>query len=268
MRAKPFVRWAGGKRRLAPKIIELLGVPKPGGRYFEPFVGGGAVFFYLRSLGWEGRAVLGDVNEDLIALYRAVRDDVEGLIAAFAGVGRDRDLYLLLRAVDPSTLSPLERAVRALYLNRCAVNGIWRVNQAGGYNVPYAELRGPLVDEVTLRAASEALRVGEGTELVSGRFHELLDLTGRGDRVYLDPPYLNSFVGYSVGGWSTYLSERLEWWASRAWMDGARVVVSLPDVPAERDTWRGWQLGEVEERRSVATNGTRKPAACLLAVGG
>jgi DNA adenine methylase len=266
--AKPFVRWLGGKRRLAARVVELLGMPPPGARYFEPFVGSGAVFFHLRSLGWPGRAVLCDVNADLIALYRAIRDDVEELIAAFDGVTRDKDLYLALRSVDPDTLGPIDRAARTYYLNRCAFNGVWRVNRAGGYNVPYAALKGPLVDVDALRAASSAFQFGEGTELVDEPYWAALYRIQHGDRVYFDPPYLGTFSAYSSRGWDEQASRMLERRAESLQRVGARIVVSLPDVPEERETWSSWELVEVEERRSVAANGSRKPAACMLAVGG
>lgn len=262
---KPFVRWLGGKRRLAARVVELLGVPPPGSRYFEPFAGSGAVFFHLRSLGWPGRAVLCDVNADLVALYRAVRDDVEELIAAFDGVIRDKDLYLALRDVDPETLGPLDRAARTYYINRCAFNGVWRVNKAGGYNVPYAELKGPLVDADALRVASSALRFGEGTELVEGEYFDGLNgRVRRGDRVYFDPPYLGTFSAYSCTAGTRYLPRLLSA-ALRGW-SRTLALESSSRCRTCRRSGRSGRAGSWSKSRSVAawrrTATDDRPRAC------
>lgn len=277
MKAQPFVRWLGGKRRLAARVLDILGTPEPYGRYFEPFLGGGAVFFALRERGYDGPALLSDVNADLVALYCVVRDQLDDLLDALDGCQRDKALYLGLRTVDPEQLSELDRAARAYYLNRCAVNGIWRVNKKGGYNVPYSAKKGPLVDEARLRAASTAL---QGAEIICGDGGELLERgivaplvevsTGRaGDRVFLDPPYLKTFTGYTAGGWSVDNSWQLENCASACVDRGARVVVTLPDCEEEREVWgRRWQLLETQEARSVAADGKRRgQVPCMMAVG-
>jgi DNA adenine methylase len=269
MKPQPFVRWLGGKRRLAGRVLDLLGQPEPGGRFFEPFLGGGAVFFALRAARYDGPALLSDVNTDLVVLYRVVRDQLDDLLEALAGWPRDKAVYYALRAVDPEYLGDVDRAARAYYLNRCAVNGIWRVNQKGRYNVPYAKLKGPLVDEARLRAASTALQGAViGPANVIGDINPFVEWNaGEGDRVFLDPPYLGTFTGYSSGGWTVEDSQRLERRAQACVDRGARVVATLPDCEEECETWKHWKLLETSEARSVAADGKRRgKVPCMMAV--
>jgi DNA adenine methylase len=198
----PFLKWAGGKRQLLGRILDS--VPERMGTYYEPFVGGGAVFFGLVARGRRfRRAVLGDANEELIRCYQAIRDDVAGVIRVLARHRYDRDLYYEVRARDPETLSDAARAARLIYLNRCGYNGLYRVNRSGKFNVPFGRYKDPIIcDAPRLRAASRAL---EGIKLVHGDFEETLEtLRGAksGDFVYLDPPYVplsptSSFTAYA-----------------------------------------------------------------------
>jgi DNA adenine methylase len=195
----PFLKWAGGKRQLLPRILQA--VPARMRTYYEPFVGGGAVFFGLvaRGLRFE-RAVLGDANDELIHCYRAVQGDVDAVIRALGRHRYDRDHYYDVRAREPSSLSDAGRAARLIFLNRCGYNGLYRVNRAGRFNVPFGRYKDPVIcDAPKLRAAARAL---VGVRLVSGDFERTLDKARSGDFVYLDPPYVplsptSSFTAYA-----------------------------------------------------------------------
>jgi DNA adenine methylase len=195
----PFLKWAGGKRQLVTRI--LGSVPGRMRTYFEPFIGGGAVFFAVVGDGRQFQsAVLGDANEELIRCYQAVRDDVAGVIRALRPYKYDRDFYYRLRERDPAKLSDARRAARLIYLNRCGYNGLYRVNRRGRFNVPFGRYKDPVIcDAPRLEAAARALR---GARLVHGDFEETLRGARTGDFVYLDPPYVplsatSSFTAYA-----------------------------------------------------------------------
>ena len=170
---RPFLKWAGGKRQLLPVIRAAL--PEIKGRYFEPFVGGGAVFFDLSPR----RAVLSDANAELINCYLAVRDRVGALIRALRGHVYDKEHYYRIRALLPETLDEVERAARTIFLNKTGFNGLYRVNSKGVFNVPFGRFKNPnICDEPTLRACSARLA---GVELRHRPFEWVLDVVGAGD---------------------------------------------------------------------------------------
>jgi DNA adenine methylase len=179
---RPFLKWAGGKQQLLPELSRRC--PSSFRRYFEPFVGGGALFFALAPT----RALLADANEDLVVTYRAVRDNVEGVIRALHKHSNTRDHFLAVRSLDPSRLSDVQRAARLIFLNRTCFNGLYRVNRMGKFNTPYGSpARVTICNKDALRSASAALW---GTQLEVADFQNAVQEAGRGDFVYLDPPYI------------------------------------------------------------------------------
>lgn len=196
---EPFLRWAGGKRWLAPALV-AVGARSQSSRLFEPFLGGGAFFFALRP----SVAVLSDTNAELINTYTALRDGPEQLIEKLALLATSPDVYYALRDANPKT--PVDRAVRFLYLNRTAFNGLWRVNQRGSFNVPYGCKPGTvLCDADRIRACSQALT---GTQIVTKDFREILATPIAGDLVYLDPPYTTS---HNDNGFKRYNEKLFSW---------------------------------------------------------
>jgi DNA adenine methylase len=210
MAPAPFLKWAGGKRQLLGHIEALL--PERIDTYFEPFLGGAAVFFRLAAGRRFRRAVLADANPELVNCYRAIRDDVDGVIAELRGHRNSRVLYYRVRRRDPAKLSETARAARLIYLNRCGYNGLYRVNSSGQFNVPFGSYRHPVIcDEDRLRTASDALR---DVEILCDDFANTLKQVGRRDFVYLDPPYVPlsataSFTAYAKRGFGSDDQERL-----------------------------------------------------------
>jgi DNA adenine methylase len=200
-RLRPILKWAGGKSRLVPLILSRL--PAHIATYYEPFVGGGAVFFALAADKRFKRAVLGDKNRDLIDVYKGVKADVDSVIALLTDYARrhDKDTYYATRDIDPDTLDLAERAARLIYLNKTVYNGLYRVNRQGRFNVPFGRYDNPKIcNEPRLRAASEALR-GRGVSIKVADFEALSERAEPGDAVYFDPPYVPltktaSFTGY------------------------------------------------------------------------
>lgn len=185
---KPFVKWVGGKRQLL-KQFRLMNLYPPEkfnfktGRYFEPFVGGGAVFF---DLGCE-KGFLSDLNNELVITYNVIKNDVDNLIKSLKKHKYQKEYYLKVREKNPKKLSDLHVASRFIYLNRTCFNGMYRVNSNGGFNVPFGKYSNPLIcDEINLRRVSKALK---NVEIKCQDYKEVLKKAGSGDFIYFDPPY-------------------------------------------------------------------------------
>jgi DNA adenine methylase len=233
MSTEPILKWAGGKRWLAARVVDLF-VESGAERLVEPFVGGGAVFFAIAP----DRALLSDNNADLIECYTQVRDRPRDLAAALAEIPLEEATYYRIRAEVPS--AAFERAVRFLYLNRTAFNGLYRVNAQGRFNVPYGCKPGTKVLDVEqLVATSVALR---SAGLAAKDFRSVLRDCGEGDFVYLDPPYT---VRHNQNGFNRY-NQRLFSWddqtalaalAQQAVERGATVAISNADHESIRELY-------------------------------
>jgi DNA adenine methylase len=264
---RPFLKWAGGKRQLLPRILAL--VPPRVRTYVEPFLGGGAVFFALAAERRFQRAVLGDVNGELINCYQALRDDVEAVIAPLSRLKNTPEEYYRVRGQSPARMSPAARAARVIYLNRCGYNGLYRVNSEGLFNVPFGRYARPRIcDPERLRAASQALA---GVELVQGDFNAVAGRRrlGPDDFVYLDPPYVPlsktaSFTAYA-GGFSMADQERLAKLLRRMADKGIAAVLSNSDCADTRRLYDGLAIESLPARRAINSVASRRgPVAELL----
>jgi DNA adenine methylase len=224
MEAEPFVKWAGGKRLMLPSLLPHIPQPAQGGTYFEPFVGGGAVFFGMQP----ESAVLSDVATDLIETYQAVKDDVEGVIERLRRMRRDKQEYYRIRASRPR--HPSQKAARFIYLNKTCFNGLYRVNREGHFNVPFGD-HGPnllVCNRAQLRAAARAL---ENATMRCCDFETVLQDARAGDVVYCDPPYTtahsnNGFIEYNAHVFSWDDQRRLARLGKELVSAGVIVVVS------------------------------------------
>jgi DNA adenine methylase len=191
---QPFLRWAGGKRWLLHRLPGILGNFKIG-RYFEPFLGGGSVFFGA-TIG--GQAYLSDLNAELIETYIQIRNSVEEVRRILEAHVNTREHYYAVRASNPPDSA--SRAARFIYLNQTSYNGIYRVNLQGQYNVPYGNpTKPPLSNVKHLLAVSQKL---QGAVIDVSDFEAITDRVRAGDFVFLDPPYTvahnnNGFVKYN-----------------------------------------------------------------------
>ncbi len=252
--AKPIVKWAGGKARLLPEL--LARVPTEIRTYAEPFAGGAALFFALardpsRSF---RRAVLADQNEDLVACYRAIRDDVESLIVALGAYRYDKELFYATREKDPRRMSDVERGARLIFLNHTCFNGLWRVNSKGKFNVPFGRYTNPrILDEAGLRAASALL---QRARIVKSDFAAVTRELSAGDFVYLDPPYVPlsktaSFTAYASDGFGPEDQSRLRAQLVELKARGVFVMVSNADTPETRELYRGFAMHVVRAGRVI-----------------
>ena len=267
--AKPIVKWAGGKSRLLRDLLHR--VPTKMRTFAEPFAGGAALFFAVASS--EGltfkRALLADQNAELLACYRAVRDDVDGVIVALGAYHYDRDLFYETRKKSTAKLSDVDRAARFIFLNRTCFNGLWRVNASGKFNVPFGRYKNPRILDVDgLRAASAALR---GVEIVQKDFAEVTRKLGKNDFVYLDPPYAPvsktaAFTAYASGGFGPADQRRLVDELRGLRRRGAMAMVSNADTPETRELYREFACEVVAVSRPINSDATKRGDAAELIV--
>ena len=192
---KPFIRWAGGKSRLLPRILPY--VPSSINNYYEPFLGGGAVYLTCASR-VTGRSYLADLNEHLIAAWVAMRDHQSELrpLLAWYLKNDSKEFYYEIRSNSASSCT-VEKAARFLYLNGVSWNHLWRENsRTGAMNVPWGDRRFKLIDDNTMNTLGALLT---RADIVAADFRQMLDGATSGDFVYLDPPYLPVFSRPDIG---------------------------------------------------------------------
>ena len=266
---KPIVKWAGGTTKLLPAL--LTHVPTHIGTYAEPFAGGAALFFAIAddpSRTFE-RAILADQNADLVACYRAVRDDVEGVITALGAYTYDETLYYKVRDEDPTSLSDVARGARLIFLNRTCFNGLWRVNRKGKFNVPFGRYTNPrIVDEEGLRAASKVLA---RVSIEVADFAEVTRTLGPGDFAYFDPPYVPltktaSFTSYAQEGFGPADQERLVAELARLKSIGVTALLSNADTEGTRALYRDFTIHTVTAARSINSQASGRGHAKELIV--
>jgi len=207
--AKPFVKWAGGKRQLLDELTK--GLPAFN-NYHEPFLGGGAMFFRLEAENRLKHAFLSDYNEELVNAYRVIKTSVFELMAELAlqKYANEEKAYYKIRAVVPET--SVGRAARFVYLNKTAFNGLYRVNSKGGFNVPFGKYDNPkILDGQNLMLVHRAL---QKDDLYCGDFGIVLKNARKDDLVYFDPPYAPisktaNFTGYTKNSFVENDQERL-----------------------------------------------------------
>jgi DNA adenine methylase len=251
-RARPFVKWAGGKRQLLGEIVARL--PKEFGAFHEPFVGGGAVFFAVEP----ARAVLSDMNERLIRSYRGIKHDVDGVIEILKTYRNNKAFFLKARKRSIDAGSDAEVAAWFIFLNKTAFNGLYRVNSKNQFNVPFgANASARICDEANLRACAAALA---NAELKCEDFSAVLDRAQPGDVVYFDPPYVplsvtSSFTSYTSQGFDMKDQARLRDVALELRRRGVFVLVSNSSAPAVRELYQAdFECADVSAFRLVNSN--------------
>lgn len=261
--AQPFLKWAGGKWAIAEKIAAFLPDDAAQRRYREPFLGGGAMFFFLEPK----RAVLSDTVADLVTTYRVVQNDVEALIKRLQKLARDHDeahFYAIRERFNAERdASDLDRASWLVYLNKTCFNGLFRTNRSGEFNVPFGRYRAPRVaDAERLRRASAALA---RAKIVHAPFDELLETAEAGDLVYLDPPYVPlsrtaSFSAYADGGFGPEDQRRLADVFRKLDRRGCLLALSNSDTPVVRDLYAGFDIQTLEAPRVISSKVTDRSA--------
>lgn len=262
--AAPVVKWVGGKRQLLPQILPLI--PKRMTAYCEPFLGGGAVLFALQPR----RALVNDLNQDLITVYRVIKENADALIEHLSRHENTPEYFYRIRDLDRdreayAALSDVEKASRLLYLNKTCYNGLFRVNASGAFNSPYGHYRRPnIVNEQTIRGVSRYFNSCDIT-FFSEDFAAVLDRVPRGGFVYLDPPYdpvsdTASFTGYNRGGFGREEQVRLKACCDALTARGVRFLLSNSATPFIRELYSSYHVSIVQARRAVNSVASRRGA--------
>lgn len=263
--APPLIRWPGGKRAIVPKIAEHF--PKQFNEYYEPFFGGGAIFFSLKPK----LAHLSDVNVDLIGCYETIRDCPDDLLRVLRGYVNTEEFYYNLRASRPEC--KLEKSARLLYLTRLAFNGIYRVNLKGEFNVPYGKRSHiSVVDESLFLKVSDAL---QGAVLRVEDFESATNGASAGDLIYFDPPYTvahsnNGFIKYNEKIFSWADQVRLAAHARTLAKRGCFVLISNADHSSIDEIYAGFRKVVIDRHSVIAASSAhrRKITECLYVLGG
>ena len=251
----PIVKWVGGKRQLMFELIKNM--PKSYNRYFEPFIGGGALFFELQP----EQAYISDMNEELINLYSVVRDNVYELIKDLSKHEVSKEYFLEIRNIDRTEqyteLSDVERASRFIYLNRTCFNGMYRVNSQGQFNVPFGHYKNPrIIDENNLLNCSELLKK---TEIKCADFSEILTKVKKGDLVYFDPPYVplnetSSFTSYTKDGFDINMQFKLRDVCDELDNKGVKFMLSNSDTKLVNELYANYEIKKVFASRQINAN--------------
>ena len=266
----PFLKWAGGKRHLLPELLKR--VPESFNTYYEPFLGGGALFFALQPK----RAILSDVNDELVTTYQVVKSKVDNLLLRLRELERGHvkeglKHYLKVREDSLSVEARVAVASRMIYLNKTCFNGLYRVNLEGKFNVPMGKFATPplICDEANLRACSVALK-GDVTVLCDD-YKMALCVPDPGDFVYLDPPYLPrtsaSFTKFTKEGFGLKEHIELAKWVRKLKERGVHILLSNAGTKTVRDLYpeRFFKVEEVAGRRSISCHSdTREPVTEFL----
>ena len=259
IKAKPFIKWVGGKTQLLPELISRI--PDDFSRYFEPFTGGGALFFYLQS----EQSTLIDINEELTNAYTVIKYKTDELIADLEQHIYKKDYYYQIRNVDRTdeyeSWSDVRRASRLIYLNKTCFNGLYRVNSKGEFNTPIGRYKNPkIVDKTNLRACSQAL---QKAEIINGSFLKVEERVGSNDFVYFDPPYAplnatSNFTGYSSHGFDGEMQLSLRKLCDRLDKKGVRFMVSNSNAPLILDLYQNYRIELVYATRAINSKGNKR----------
>ncbi len=268
----PFVKWAGGKGSLVSELAARVPRRRSFERYLEPFVGAGALFFWVRRSFPGLDCLIADSNGELINAYRAVRDDVDRVLAKLEthqSLHSEEHYYTVRRAAPRETA---ERAARFIYLNRTCYNGLYRVNRRGAFNVPIGRYDRPrIVDRENLLAVATALR---GVAIEAADFEAVTESAGREDLIYLDPPYhplseTSAFTSYTADGFGRDEQRRLARVFETLTRRGAFVILSNSSADFVRELYESLdprpRIDEVRMPRAISSKAdSRGPVPELL----
>ena len=261
--ATPVLKWVGGKRQLLPEIKKY--VPKKlTTTYYEPFVGGGALLFAIQPK----RAVINDINSELINLYEVIKEHVDSLIEDLRKYKNEADFFYETRAQDRdkaryATLTKVERASRIHYLNKTCYNGLFRVNQAGEFNSPFGRYKNPnITNEITLKAVSKYFNEADIT-IKCGDFEESLKGIRKGSFVYFDPPYdpvsdSSNFTGYVKGGFDRNEQVRLKKLCDKLTDKNVKFLLSNSATDFIIDLYGDYKIDIIKAKRVINSNANKR----------
>jgi DNA adenine methylase len=256
---KPFIKWAGGKGQLLPELIDRL--PRTFNKYYEPFLGGGALYFALQV----ENAYLSDINPDLVNAYLVVKNHVEELIQDLRQHVYESNYYYKIRDLDREQeyqkLNSVQLASRFIYLNKTCFNGLHRVNSKGQFNVPFGRYKNPTICNAdNLRACSQVL---QSTEIKLASFDQIISRAQKNDFVYFDPPYApvnttSSFTKYAKEDFGAEKQVQLADVCRQLDQQGTYFMLSNSKVPLILDLYKDFKIDSVQAIRAINSNAEKR----------
>ncbi|MDI3541953.1 MAG: adenine methylase [Candidatus Methanomethylophilaceae archaeon] len=281
---RPILKWAGGKGSLITVYESMALIPETFDTYHEPFFGGGAVFFHLWKKGRIKKAIISDINWDVVNLYQVIKNDVDDLISElkYGNYPNEKDSFYnlrkefnILKKVPLSDVNKADRVRRAalmIYLNRVCFNGLYRENKSGEFNVPFGRYKDPrILDEKNLLAVNKAFQV---CEIKRRDFFDSMEIATKGDFVYLDPPYMpisitSVFSDYSKEGFGIDEQKRLAEGYRRLGERGVKALLSNSDHPEIISLYQnipGVKIDKVLAARAINCKGDGRQSITELAI--
>ncbi|WP_455586796.1 DNA adenine methylase [Bacteroides sp.] len=259
----PFLKWVGGKRQIIPVMKDYFPRNISNLTYCEPFVGGGALLFYLQPK----KAIINDYNAELINVYRIIRDCVDELIESLKQHKNEAEYFYQIRSVDREPLfhdlTDIEKASRIIYLNKTCFNGLYRVNNAGEFNAPFGRYKNPnIVNEPTLRAVSRYLN-SANVDILNGDYSNVFECIPVNSFVYLDPPYhpiseTANFTGYIQGGWTEKDQIRLKMKCDELTERGIKFLLSNSSADFIKELYEGYIINTVKATRCINSDADKR----------
>lgn len=258
----PFVKWAGGKRQLLKSIIPFLPDLKDGYTYIEPFVGGGALLFYLRPK----NAIINDLNEELINTYEVIKYNIDELIESLKTCQNTPEYYYNIRDLDRHKnfhyLSNIERASRLIYLNKTCYSGLYRVNKSGFFNSPFGKYKKTnIINESVLRAVHNYL-LTNNISIYRDNYKKILENIPVNSFVYLDPPYhplkSNSFRSYIQDEWGENQEIELLEVCKDLDRQGIKFMMSNSSSPFILNLYKGFHIDFIKAGRKINSNSKKR----------
>jgi len=266
--ASPFIKWAGGKSQLLPQILNRI--PDEYNNYFEPFIGGGAVFYALNNTLHNTlnpkKAFISDFSKDLITTYKTVRDKPEILAEELSSYEYNEEFYYKLRELDRDQskfkkLSELQVAARFIYLNKTCFNGLYRVNSKGQFNVPFGKYKNPSFFKIeNLKACSKALL---NADIKHQDYKAILEKVNKKDLIYLDPPYsplnkTSSFTSYTKDGFNNEKQIELRNFCIDLDKKGAKFLLSNSYTTLILDLYKDFRIEALKAKRAINSNAKKR----------
>jgi len=266
----PFVKWVGGKRQLLNEIEKHI--PERFSRYYEPFIGGGAVLFHVQPR----IAVINDSNEELVNLYNIIKETPEELIKDLKKHRNEEKYFYKVRGIDREKekylkLSDIERASRIIFLNKTCYNGLFRVNSSGEFNSPFGRYKNPnIINAIKLRAVSSYLSKNN-IKILNTDYEKSLSNIRKGAFVYFDPPYdpisnSSNFTGYTKNGFDKTEQERLKKVCDRLNNRKVKFLLSNSSTEFIRDLYKDYPIFPIKAKRSINSKGGGRGAITEILV--
>lgn len=257
-----LIKWAGGKKQLLEQFEKFF--PRKIEQYFEPFVGGGTIAFYLLKTHPEIKKIyISDINEELVLTYNVVKNNIEELITLLKDykIKHNKEFYYKIRAEDTKKLTAVQIVARFIYLNRTCFNGLYRVNSKGQFNVPIGSYKNPTIcNEEDLREISKLLKKDD---IKVAQFYDAVKNAKKDDFVYFDPPYYplklgKSFTTYTKDNFLEKEQEKLAELFKELDKKGCKVMLSNSDTEFIKKLYEGYKINFVKATRMINCDATKR----------